>query len=112
MVENPPLHYGPPGQMLATRTARSVSCSHGGPTMRVRLRLLLLAAAVLAAPLMSHQAASARAAAPPFHELWRADSRSGFADWSLQGARIVDGRIALDPATASLPQQVEGLSLP
>src|SRR4051812_23938090 len=81
--------------------------------MRQRLRLLLLlAAAVLVAPIMSHEPGTARAAAPPFHQLWRADRSSGFADWSMQGTQIVDGRIALDPAASSLPQQVEGLTVP
>jgi hypothetical protein len=73
--------------------------------------LLLLAAAVLAVPLMSGRTATARAAAPPFHQLWRADRSSGFADWTLQGTQIVDGRIVLDPAASSLPRQVEGLTL-
>src|SRR4051812_28911758 len=80
----------------------------------MRLRLLLLVAAILAAPLMPETpdtVATARAAAPPFHELWRADRSSGFAGWSLQGAQMLDGRLALDPA-ASLPQGIEGLTPP
>jgi hypothetical protein len=89
--------------------------------MRLRLRLLLLAAAVLVVPPVSRPIPTARAdtpGRPPFHELWRADSRGGFDGWSLQGTQIVDGRIVLDPSAsglppqAGLPSQVEGLSLP
>src|SRR5262245_58542074 len=85
----------------------SVSCKHGGPTMR--LPLLLLLAAVLATSLVSKPA---RAAEPPFHELWRAGQAEGFPGWALQGVSVADGRLVLDAGSVVTAREIDGLALP
>lgn len=76
----------------------------------MRLRALLLVP-FLVALAVSGSLVPARAAEPPFHELWRADSRTGFDGWTLSGVRVENGRLTLDPSGASADQQVEGLGL-
>ena len=77
----------------------------------MRLLLWLLAAAVLAVTPMSRPMATARAAEPPFHELWRDGRAGGFAGWTLNGVQVADGRLVLDAASFSA-REVEGLALP
>jgi hypothetical protein len=75
----------------------------------MRLLVLLLAAGLL----MSGAPAPARAAEPPFHELWRVDRSTGFEDWALHGVRVADGRLILDQAGAgAVGSEIDGLSLP
>jgi hypothetical protein len=78
----------------------------------MRLRLLLLVAAVLVAPLASTPVTPVRAAEPPFHELWRAGQASGFTDWTFQGVSAADGRLVLDAGTPATSREVEGVALP
>ncbi|MCC7369012.1 MAG: peptidase C39 family protein [Chloroflexi bacterium] len=70
----------------------------------MRVLLLVLAVVLGAGVSMSGwpPAASptAHAADVPVHELWRADRTTGFEDWSFQGARAADGRLALAEVSA------------
>ena len=76
----------------------------------MRLLVLLLVAGLL----VSGSPPPARAAEPPFHELWRVDRGTGFEGWALHGARVADGRLVLDAAAsaAGADADVEGLILP
>ena len=73
------------------------------------MRLLVL---LLVAGLLVSGSPPARAAEPPFHELWRADRTTGFDGWVLHGVRVVDGRLVLDPTTTGIGAEAEGLTLP
>ena len=59
---------------------------------RVFALLLTLVASLVMPP------SSLSAAAPPFHELWRAGQADAFGGWTLAGVRASDGRLVLDPA--------------
>src|SRR5262249_32064005 len=75
--------------------------------MRLLVLLLVLGLMVGVPPV------PARAAAPPFHELWRADHTTGFSDWTLAGVqRQADGRLVLDPSGPSGSGAIEGVTLP
>ena len=78
----------------------------------MRLRLLLLVAAIVAAPLATRPVTTVQAAAPPYHELWRADRASGFMDWTLQGVGVADSRLVLDSSATGKPADIEGLTAP
>lgn len=83
----------------------------------MRLLVLLLVAALLAGTHMSGwppaQASTALAAEPSVHELWRADRTTGFDGWTLQGTRVVDGRLVLAGDTpAAAGGEVDGLTQP
>jgi hypothetical protein len=79
----------------------------------MRLLVLLLVTGLL----VSVPPVPARAAEPPFHELWRAPScvgpgcGAGFDDWALHGVQVAEGHLALDPASPA-SGEVEGLTLP
>jgi hypothetical protein len=73
------------------------------------LRLVVLLAAGL---LVSASPPPTRAAAPPFHELWRADRGTGFEGWALYGVGVVEGRLVLDRASSAAGREVEGLTVP
>jgi Peptidase_C39 like family len=93
------------------------------------MRLLVLL--VVAGLLVSASQAPARAAEPPFHELWRAPSAAcpvypdaggagrigascagGFDGWTLHGVQASARSLALDPANPGGPAEIEGLTLP
>ena len=76
----------------------------------MRLLVLTLISAVLA----MLPSASARAAQPSYHELWRDGPDSAFDGWSLRGVRVADGRLVLAPdaRTALAADSMEGLALP
>lgn len=78
----------------------------------MRLRLLLLAAAVLVASLVSDPVVTARAAEPPFHELWRSGRADGFAGWTLHGVQVAEGRLVLDAGNPGARHEVDGLMPP
>ncbi|MDP8921889.1 MAG: peptidase C39 family protein [Chloroflexota bacterium] len=59
---------------------------------RVLAVLLTLVPALVVSPSPSS------AAAPPFHELWRAGQHDGFTGWALAGVQVSDGRLVLDAA--------------
>jgi hypothetical protein len=75
--------------------------------MRLRLlaRLVALIQTVLSSTTMLMPNA-AFAAAPPFHELWRAGQGDAFAGWTLAGVQVSDGRLTLDPGAARGPDGV------
>jgi hypothetical protein len=76
----------------------------------MRLLVLTLISAVLA----TLPSAPARAAQPPFHELWRDGPDSSFDGWSLRGVRVQDGRLVLAPdaQSALTADTAEGLAVP
>ncbi|MGE3908024.1 MAG: peptidase C39 family protein [Chloroflexota bacterium] len=77
----------------------------------MRLLVLLLVSVVLAGS-VSGPLASAWAAEPPFHELWRADRSSGFDGWALHNVQVADGRLILGEDVADSPAEVDGLLIP
>ena len=47
-------------------------------------------------PLLAASTPPARAAEPPFHELWRQGRELGFDGWTLAGVRGEEGQLVLD----------------
>lgn len=81
---------------------------------RPAVRLVVLLAGALLVSLAMILPPPVRAAEPPYHDLWRADRASGFADWTLVGVGVADGRLVLDAGTVGslAGTAVEGLTVP
>ena len=76
----------------------------------MRLLVLTLISAVLA----TLTSTPARAAQPPYHDLWRDGPGSTFDGWTLRGVQAADGRLVLasDAQPATTTGDVDGLPLP
>jgi hypothetical protein len=73
----------------------------------MRLLALLLVVGALVGTTVHAQAAE-----PAFHELWRADRRTGFEGWALHGVGVTDGRLTLDGSGMEAPSEIHGLPVP
>jgi len=95
----------------------SVSSSGGCQNLTAggrSVRVFTILAAVLAAalPHLAGMTPAARAAEEPVHWLWRADARTGFADWTLDGVRAADNGLLLDAELDSPSADLGGLQRP